>query len=71
MIARLLDAFVRWLKRLFPPDAELRRGGGPALDRALCLDDELDIEAAERGLTGRDRTDWIEQQRDTGPRCLP
>lgn len=37
------------------------RGGGPALDRALA-DDELNIEAAERGLTGSDRAEWIDRQ---------
>lgn len=39
------------------------RGGGPALDRALD-DDEITVEASERGLTGRDRTDWIERQHE-------
>lgn len=76
MLCRLIVAFVRWLKRLFPPDAAPAHGGGPALDRALGelapseFDDwwdQLNIEAAERGLTGPDRDRWIERQINTLP----
>lgn len=68
MIGRLVRLVVvvgRWLQRIRSRD-EAPRGGGPALDRALGLDDdELDVEAAERGLAGRDRDEWIEERRGT------
>lgn len=61
MIRRLLERLCQIDWRT--PWTSDPRGGGPALDRALD-DDELHIEAAERGLTGRDRDDWIEHRQD-------
>ena len=66
MIRRLLARLSR-IDWTLPITVE-PRGGGPALDRALD-EDEVHIEASERGLTGRDRTDWIEQQLETGIRA--
>jgi hypothetical protein len=58
MIRRLLARLCR-VDRTLPIPVE-PRGGGPVLD-----EDELHIEAAERGLTGRDRDDWIERKQET------
>lgn len=61
MIRRLLGRLCRI--HVDGPWTVSARGGGPALDRALD-DDEISIEAAERGLTGRDQADWIERQQE-------